>query len=289
MRSIVAAVSIRSKPELVRVELTWQGVVRFFHVYVPRGYRGGNGAVFVLHGGGTNRRGPAFARLTEMNTFADANGFIAVYPDSQDSEWNDGRSTIPEPEKDDIGFLGQIRTYLNARFGASTARMCLCGASNGGMLTQRIAYEQPSEFAAYATVVANLPEDVENGSPAGAAAMMMFNGVEDTRMPYAGGEIPGSVGGIVIGSEATRDVWATANGTTGSTETEMPNLAPLDGCTVFRRVYTGGTKPLWFYRIEGGGHTWPGNTDDEQPLAGNTCRDISATTIMVNFFITQGL
>jgi polyhydroxybutyrate depolymerase len=267
------------------ISIQWQGVDRFYHVRKPAKYVTGNGAVFVLHGGGgdVEKAIDSSAMTAEANTY----GFLAVFPESGGSQWNDGRSTV-DTTKDDIGYIDAVADDLVSRFGASRAKMALSGVSNGGMMTHRIASQEPTMFPVYATVIANMAEDIASPAPIAAVPMMMFNGVEDPLMPWLGGTIPGPVGGDVISTMATVALWQTANGTTGETETQMPDIA-ADDCLTYRHVYTGGTKPLTLYRTEGGGHVWPGSTQEATGFTGPRTDDISATKLMVEFFRQQGV
>jgi polyhydroxybutyrate depolymerase len=273
------------------IGLTWQGVERSYHVHRPVTYAPGNGAVFVLHGGGGD--GLKISETSDMTVEANTHGFLAVFPNSGDDQWNDGRENV-DPNKDDIGFLAAVAQDLAVRMGMSLSRMALCGASNGGLMTQRIAYQFPDMFKAYAAVAANVAAGVAATPPVAPVPMMMFNGTADRLIPWAGGEIPGGTngadgGGTVTATMAVVESWAAMNQTTGVAETLMPNLAPLDGCRVYRRVYTGGVKPLTLYRVEGGGHTWPGSDEPVSFISGRITRDIKATKLMVELFRSQGV
>jgi polyhydroxybutyrate depolymerase len=273
------------------IGLTWQGVERSYHVHRPSSYAPGNGAVFVLHGGGGD--GLKIAETSDMAIEANTHGFLAVFPNGGGDQWNDGRENV-DPNKDDIGFLAAVAQDLAVRMGMSLSRMALCGASNGGLMTHRIAYQFPDMFKAYASVAANVAAGIASTAPVAAVPMMMFNGTADRLMPWGGGEIPGgndgaNGGGTVTSTMAAVDAWATANQTTSVAEALLPNLAPLDGCRVYRRAYTGGLKPLTLYRVEGGGHTWPGSDEAVSFLAGRTTRDIKATKLMAEFFRSLGV
>jgi polyhydroxybutyrate depolymerase len=271
--------------------LTWQGVERSYHVHKPAKYAPGNGAVFVLHGGGGD--GLKIAETSDMAAEANTHGFLAVFPNSGGDQWNDGRENV-DPNKDDIGFLAAVAQDLAVRMGMSLSRTALCGASNGGLMTQRIAYQAPDMFRAYATVAANVAVGVASKAPVAPVSMMMFNGTADRLMPWAGGVIPGGNDGADGGGTVTSTMdavmgWSMENETTSVAETLLPNLATLDGCRVYRRVYTGGLKPLTLYRIEGGGHTWPGSDEPTSFISGRTTKDISATKLMVEHFRSQGV
>jgi polyhydroxybutyrate depolymerase len=70
-------------------------------------------------------------------------------------------------------------------------------------------------------------------------------------------------------------------------EEALPDTDPKDGCTIKRFTYghgQGGTEVV-LYRIEGGGHTWPGGPQYfPQFLLGRVCRDIDATQVIWDFF-----
>ena len=59
------------------------------------------------------------------------------------------------------------------------------------------------------------------------------------------------------------------------------------GSTVERLIWEAGEPgaPVIFYRIHGGGHTWPGGTEHQpEDILGKICRDVNATALMWKFF-----
>lgn len=84
--------------------------------------------------------------------------------------------------------------------------------------------------------------------------------------------------------------WVENNHAQGPPEVEsLPDLDPNDGTRVFRETYAAGESgaDVIFYRVEGGGHTWPGSTAGAlERLAGvgNVSRDISASRVIWEFF-----
>src|SRR5574341_231323 len=72
-------------------EMEVGGIQRTYSIHLPSRFPGGRpaGLVLVLHGGGGNGR--QIERHTGFSPLADREGFIAVYPDAVDRNWNDGR------------------------------------------------------------------------------------------------------------------------------------------------------------------------------------------------------
>lgn len=273
---------------MILLNLTWQSVERTYHVHEPANYQPGNGAVVVLHGGGGD--GLKIAATSAMEAEADLYGFLAVFPNG-DGKWNDGRENV-DANKDDLGFLNAMMDALHTQYGVDRRRGMLCGASNGGLMTQRTARQTPSAFTAYASVSANVAADIAGTAPVAAAPVMMFNGSADTLMPWAGGTIPSlgeQGGGTVTSTMAVVDEWATKNEAAFYVEGALPNYDPADECVVYRRNYIGGKRLLIHYRVENGGHPWPGTAETPAPVAGNKTMDISATKLMCEFFRAHGL
>ena len=93
----------------------------------------------------------------------------------------------------------------------------------------------------------------------------------------------------VIGVEAAVDYWVGINDcNTTPTETNLSDTNTGDNSTVTVFEYTGGTDgaKVKFYRVNGGGHTWPGDASALRPsmLFGATNNDIKAGQEIWNFF-----
>jgi polyhydroxybutyrate depolymerase len=84
------------------------------------------------------------------------------------------------------------------------------------------------------------------------------------------------------------EIWRQTNACVGPIETpSVADLDPKDDCTVTRWVYTGGREGsvVEFWRVDGGGHTWPGG-DQYLPkkMIGPVCRDFDASEEIWKFF-----
>ncbi len=271
-----------------------QGQARTFTVHLPSNFSPGRHypIVMMLHGGLGN--GEKIDQQTGLGAYVDRGGFIAVFPDSGGEQWNDGRETT-RSGRDDVAFLVAVVHDLVARAGGDPARVFVGGASNGGMMVQRLACEATNVFAAYAVAVANMPWGLAGECrPSRRAPMIFFDSTTDPLMPWGGGEIRHGffrgVGGRVLSAAETIALWSRFNGCGGAQTTDLPDRVN-DGTHV--RVHNFGSCGLILYEVEGGGHTWPGGRGPggffAQRIIGNTTHDIDATAVMLDFFRHYGL
>src|SRR5690606_9546843 len=106
--------------------------------------------------------------------------------------------------------------------------------------------------------------------------VMQIHGTSDGTAPYVGG------GGFVP-VETLVDHWVDHNNCSPTPAvTNVPDIAPNDGCTVEHYVYSGGTSgsTVELFKVLGGGHTWPGASFN----TGVTNQDIKASVEIWRFF-----
>jgi len=269
---------------------------RDYLLYTPRSYSSDSPAalVVVLHGGhGDAER---VAEQTGFMPIADREGFLVVYPEAHDDHWNDGRSTTVS-EFDDVAYITAVVDDIAAKRAVDPARVFVAGISNGGMMTQRLACDATEKFAAFASVVANLPVGRKSVcEPSRPVSIMLINGTADPLMPYRGGEIKkgrrAGQGGTVLSAPETAEFWATVSGcSVSSASTKLPDKDTKDGSTVNKTQFgqcKGGTSVV-FYSIDGGGHAWPGSPVKPRAtrLTGKMNNDVSASDLIWGFFTRQ--
>jgi polyhydroxybutyrate depolymerase len=94
--------------------------------------------------------------------------------------------------------------------------------------------------------------------------------------------------GEVLPVERSVAFWVERDGCSPTAqETQEPDTAPKDGTRVLKKTYTGGRdgSEVVLYKIEGGGHTWPGGNGGQLRLMlGKVSHDINATKIIWQFF-----
>ncbi|MEO0973244.1 MAG: hydrolase, partial [Pseudomonadota bacterium] len=202
--------------------------------------------------------------------------------------WNDGRATTRE-FGDDLAFARELTAALVADAGVDPARVYATGASNGGMMTLRLACEANDVIAAFAPVIASFPVPyVSRCRPERPVDILMINGDSDRLIRWGGGRIPkgrrAGVGGEVIPVPDTVDWWRAHNGCSNPQREQFPDRAD-DGTTVVRERHgrcDGGS--VTFIAVEGGGHTWPGSPVPANRLAGRISQEISASQVIWQFF-----
>jgi polyhydroxybutyrate depolymerase len=93
--------------------------------------------------------GTGMRRLTHLDRVADARGVIVIYPDGVDRHWNDGRSTIRNPQ-DDVGFVSALLNRVGRDIRIDNGRIYATGISNGALFAQRLGCDLSQRIAAIA-------------------------------------------------------------------------------------------------------------------------------------------
>jgi len=153
-------------------QLETGGYTRTFIVHLPAGYTGQSPlpVVFMFHGSSGN--GEKFFWISGWKEKADAEGFIAVFPDGlsycieedgrrkQTTKWNDGKlETYVCPGQalpDDVQFVRDMVRYLDSAFVIDRRRVFASGFSNGAQFVFRLAIEASDVIAAVAGVGGDL-------------------------------------------------------------------------------------------------------------------------------------
>jgi len=94
---------------------------------------------------------------TRMNQTADLEGFIVVYPQGIDQDWNVGFGVSYQYGTDDVGFTEALLDQLQKDFRVDPRRIYAAGLSRGGFFCHRLAAERSHRIAAVATVGASMP------------------------------------------------------------------------------------------------------------------------------------
>lgn len=268
------------------------GEARSYRLYVPANVAAHPSLplILVLHGGGG--AGVSMVGMTKgsFHTVADREGALIVYPDALNNNWNDGRddflSKSHTAQVDDVGFLRALVKDLGQRFPVDPARVYATGASNGGMMSIRLACDAADLFAAVAPVIGSMPVGLsETCKPARPIGVVMMNGTEDRLVPYDGGFVL-QRRGSVLGVEDTARRFAAANGCAALPTTEaLPNRDIDDDTRATRITYSGCTAGggMVLYRIDGGGHTWPMGAPYAPRLAGRVSQEIDGTAVIWDF------
>ena len=270
-------------PDTGRRTLDVEGLRRSYLLYLPTPHRPGEPIplLFVFHGGGGTASN--IAEHTGLTPAATRRGYAVVYPDGVNGHWSDGRAA--RAGADDVGFVRLLLDSLRRELPVDPRRIFATGISNGAGMAFRLACDLPGTFAAIAPVAGALPAELEGRCAAAApVSLLMFNGTADRLMPYDGGDLT-LRRGRVLPAPTTARLFARANGCAPAhTVTPEPDTV-TDGTRVRRLVYGGcrGSREVVLYRIEGGGHTWPGGPPVGRSV-GRVSREIDASGTMLDFF-----
>ena len=289
-----------SEPRLPgRIErgaLAHGGRTRRWIAYLPAKLRAHPALVIALHG---SMGSPARAREAygyDFDLLAEANGFIAVYPQGYEGHWNDCRVKGPFAAKaenvDDVGFLHALVDRLVKDHGAARDHVYVTGVSNGGAMTLRLALQTPDFARAYAAVVSNVPApgNMAITPKRKPVSMLLMNGTADPFVPWNGGDVVlhGVWGnrGAVLSTQASIDYFLALDGLVGPpATTQFPDIDPTDGSTAERRRWiAAGKRNVTLISILGGGHAVPHPEMHGPLLLGNSNRDFHAANEIWEFF-----
>ena len=231
-------------------------------------------AILMLHyHHGTPER---MANLTLVGRLVRDYGIWVILPEGVHRTWN----SDPRRDRwqsDDSSFLASLIDQSVAAYPIDARSVYVAGFSVGAFMAERFACDHSERVAGAAWISATLLNTVRpvcawsNPMP-----VISFNGTRDRRVKYKGGL------GYASAPE-TAAFFAAGNGCGAAAGSALPNIAD-DKTSVSLDAWTScsSAKPVRFYTIDGGGHTWPGNTY-QGGLLGRTTHDIDATLLLWDF------
>ncbi|KDO94667.1 esterase [Mycobacterium avium subsp. hominissuis 3388] len=263
------------------------GMDRTYMLHVPAGDP--VGLVLSLHGGGGT--GIAQRGLTGFDAVADAHNLLVVYPDGYEKSWADGRGASPADRHhvDDVAFLVGLVTKLQNDYRVAPGHVFVTGMSNGGFMSNRLACDRADVFAAVAPVAGTLGVGVAC-NPSRPVSVWAAHGTADPLVPFKGGAVRGR-GGLshAVSADAMVDKWRKADGCQGDPSMELLPDA-RDGTVVHRFDSTpcAASTEVVFYRIDKGGHTWPGGKQYlPAAVIGPTTHTLDGSEAIAEFFLAH--
>jgi polyhydroxybutyrate depolymerase len=193
---------------------------------------------------------------------------------------------------DDVAFVSALLDELARAHRVDPDRVFATGISNGAMMSGRLACDLADRIAGVAMIAGTMPRSLQPScAPKRPVSVMLLHGTEDPIVPYDGGEVKIrglAARGMVVSAEATVSEWVRHDGCDPvSEERQIPDVNPSDGSTIrvqsWSRCKDGVTVELW--RVQGGGHTWPGGWQYlNERFIGTTNRDIDGRDEIWRFF-----
>jgi polyhydroxybutyrate depolymerase len=241
-----------------------------------------------------------------------AAGITTVFPDGWKGAWHAARPLASETDVDDALFLAELAGHLEAIGAARSWPVFLAGISQGARYAEHVARHGLLPVTGLFLVAGTALESSRRQAPVPQlrASMILVTGTGDKTAPYQGGrlarrgfsgrvlgrraarhgELPGE--DIVAGAEQVVTDWAAANGIAAGGMTATGSLArpvieelpmvPGD-LPVTRKTWTRpGCHPVTLYRIDGGGHGWPGGPQLRSArVTGPTALHLDATGLLL--------
>lgn len=262
---------------------------RSYQVHVPATLDLGQPAPLLLAFHGVPSSAVEMREISELDPVAAAEGFVVVYPEaSRTGDWNQSCrdcSAAGALEYDDVAFTEVVIEKMALDMRIDLDRVYVTGFSQGALMAFRIACELSHRVAAVATVAATMLEwQGDHCVPSRAMPIAMIHGTDDEEFPQEG-----RGGGLVRAVSVDEMVahWVATDGCAATPTTDdLPDVA-ADGTTVTRDTYAGcsGGAEVILYRVQGGGHTWPGSSYDFSPLLGVTSQDLAASQVIAGFVL----
>jgi polyhydroxybutyrate depolymerase len=284
-----------------RVTVTSGGEERWYLRHLPPRYDGTEPLPLVIDIHGYSEGAEIHVMHSQMGEFGDEQGFVTLTPQ--------GRGEVPfwdtAPDGVDVAFIGDLLDHAEETLCLDPNRVYVTGLSNGAMMTSVVACVFAERIAA-AAPVAGVAE-VGDCTAERPVPVVSFHGTEDPFLDYEGGfgpataQLPAPDGegtlGDLEGDEAEQ-LEETPGADGPSVPEVMAGWAERNGCeddppgeseeaddvTLLTYPCPEGAE-VELYRIEGGGHTWPGSRFlDGVELVGPTTFSISANEVMWEFF-----
>jgi polyhydroxybutyrate depolymerase len=252
------------------------GMTRDYRLYLPAGYDANNPPplVFNLHGFGSNALEQEL--YSTMNLVADTANFLVCYANGVDNSWNVGWNF--GTNTDDVSFINALIDTFITNYNVDPNRVYSCGMSNGGFMSYRLACELNDRIAAIASVTGSFsPQFYPQCNPGRAVPVMEIHGTADDVVFYGG------TPNVSIHMDTVIQFWAQNNACNLVADTTaVPDINQADNCTASRIDFNDcdNDAMVSFYKIQGGGHTWPGALFS----IGTTNQDINASVEIWRFF-----
>lgn len=294
-RSAGCSVATPVPPGDSKVTLDAAGRAGWYVRHLPPSYSGTRPMPVVVDLHGYAESAEIHTRMSGLGPFGDRAGFLTVTPQVDDPVpmWDvslDGK---------DVAFIGALLDDVERTLCVDRNRIHVAGMSMGAFMTSAVTCRYADRIASVAPVAGI--RDIDGCEPSRPVPVVAFHGTDDGYVAWNGGygakvaDLPRPDGTGRIGDSAPSTLpgpkplsipqitakWAKRNGcgTTPSTRRIASDVDDLRyPCPAHREVE--------LYRIDGGGHAWPGSQFSAavSQFTGRTTMSISADAVMWSFF-----
>jgi polyhydroxybutyrate depolymerase len=273
-----------------------EGIEREYILHVPENLNNDSPIVFVIHGYTGSAEG--IAAYSGMNSIAEREGFIAVYPQGTIDSYGNAFFNVSygfndESTINDVSFIRELVKSISHEFNLKRKKAFATGMSNGGEMSYLLACTSSDLFKAVAPVAGvlmkGLKDSCELNSP---VPVFEIHGTAD-KISLFEGDLNNEEGwGAYYDLPSTIDFFAERYQLVNKTVKQITSKeSGADYDIFFERHWTNDLEEeVWMYRIEGGRHVWPGTKFKwwNDPLArlyfGSGNEDINASEEVWAFF-----
>jgi polyhydroxybutyrate depolymerase len=209
-----------------------------------------------------------------------------VYPDGLEGTWTvgcDDCTAAHALKAEDVSFLETLTRHLAEHLPVDTSRAYIAGYSQGGSLAHLYACTSsmpPAGIAAVASLMyRNVGADCSPGKPFPVA---LVHGTHDVLAYYSGFGLEAPL----LPIPETVELWAEKMDCAQTPRIEeIPDMAG-DWTTITSFRFDGCEAPssVLHFRVNNGGHTWPGPTGPWGGITGKHSRNLDATREILKFF-----
>jgi polyhydroxybutyrate depolymerase len=257
------ATEIRDRPASIRV-----GTSARNYTWSASGRAGPKPLVLDFHGLVEGSVG-VHPQMTQFTRKALAEGFVVAFPIGEGGgvNWDLSRNGPS------LRFVDQLLVQLKADACIDSRRIYATGLSYGAFMTSAIMCYRANVFAAAAPVAGI--QNPAGCAPARTIPMVTFHGTADPILSFAG-------------FANTPQAWASRYGCGARTTTTVVAADATTRQPIYKDTWNCAAQgtAVEFYRIVGGGHSWPGSAFSTSigAIVGPTPTSINATDIMWDFF-----
>jgi len=268
----------------VKAEKMEEAKERSYTVHVPPAYdpEVAHALVILLHEAGSN--GGEFASLSKFNQLADANTFIAVYPEAFGAEKKWNTDLYPTAGANDVAYVTAVLDAAEKTYHIDENRVFIAGHYDGGILAFKLGGLIPERLAAVGAYGAsfgyqhNASETIKLPAVTGPVSVIMINGNADEIVPYNPNDVLLSGNAGFLSARDTQEYWMTQLGCGGDPD---ESVRKDENVRMATNTCSGG-REAQFVRVWYSDHRWPGSfTFDNKKKAAD---DISASVYIWDFF-----
>ena len=247
--------------ELRQETMSFGGLQREYTLYTPDNLPSRAGLVIALHGYSSSAQN--ILAYSGLNALADEHGFVVAYPQGTEDQnanafFNVGYAFHAESTVDDVGFILALVERLLGNEQIDPHRVFATGMSNGGDMSYLLACEAADVFRAVAPVAGTMMVATAAAcAPSRAISVLSINGTADDVTRYAGDLANADGWGAYLSVDEIVNLWI-QQANVEKSASKVLDFSDDDSIALDHYTTASGSPERLHYRVEGGGHDWPG-------------------------------